>query len=117
LCKFPKPLYIQKFKFYSEIVFPPIPAHSAQPRPLHPQAVVRALGPLGPLSLSSLAVFAKTRLFFEFAQSVNDVSYLTLLPSGPHPSNPAPSSRRLTRSKSPPRLAVIDRPAPLGLHH
>jgi hypothetical protein len=42
-----------------------------QPRPLRPQATVRTLGPLG---LSSLGVFAKRRLFFEFAQSINDVS-------------------------------------------
>jgi hypothetical protein len=36
-----------------------------------PQATMRALGPLG---LSNLGVFAKRRLFFEFAQSVNGVS-------------------------------------------
>jgi hypothetical protein len=35
---------------------------------------VRALGPLG---LSSLDVFAKRRLFFKFAQSVNGVSSLS----------------------------------------
>jgi hypothetical protein len=34
---------------------------------------VHALGPLG---LSSIGVFAKRRLFFEFAQSVNNVSSL-----------------------------------------
>jgi hypothetical protein len=45
-----------------------------QPRPLHPQAALRALGPLSSLSLSSLGIFAKRRLFFEFAQSVNGVS-------------------------------------------
>jgi hypothetical protein len=39
-----------------------------------PQAAVRALGPLG---LSSVGVFAKRRLFFEFAQSLNDVSSLS----------------------------------------
>jgi hypothetical protein len=58
-------LYIQKFKFYSEIIFPLIPAHPAQPRAaptrFTPQAAVRALNPLG---LSSLGVFAKRRLFF-----------------------------------------------------
>jgi hypothetical protein len=32
---------------------------------------------LGPLGLSSLGVFAKRRLFFEFAQSVNDASSLS----------------------------------------
>jgi hypothetical protein len=32
---------------------------------------------LGPLSLSSLGVFAKRRLFFEFAQSGNDASSLS----------------------------------------
>jgi hypothetical protein len=78
LCKFPKPLYIQKFKFYSEIIFPPIPAHPAQPRSapagFAPQAAVRALGPL---SLSSLGVFAKRRHFFMFAQSINGVSSLS----------------------------------------
>jgi hypothetical protein len=78
LCKFPKSLYIQKFKFYSEIIFPLIPAHPAQPRValarFAPQAAVRALGPLG---LSSLGIFAKRRLFFEFAQSVNGVSSLS----------------------------------------
>jgi hypothetical protein len=39
-----------------------------------PQATVHALGPLG---LSSLGVFAKRHLFFEFAQSVNDASSLS----------------------------------------
>jgi hypothetical protein len=48
-----------------------IPAQPAQPRPLCPQAAVRVLNPLG---LSSLGVFAKRCLFFEFAQSVNGVS-------------------------------------------
>jgi hypothetical protein len=71
-------LYIRKFKFYLEIIFPPILAHPAQPRAaparFTPQAAVRALDPLG---LSSLGVFAKRRLFFEFAQSVNDVSSLS----------------------------------------
>jgi hypothetical protein len=78
LCKFPKPFYIQKFKFYSKIIFPPIPVHPAQPQAaparFAPRAAVRALGPLG---LSSLGVFAKRRLFFEFAQSVNGVSSLS----------------------------------------
>jgi hypothetical protein len=39
-----------------------------------PQAAVCALGPLG---LSNLGVFAKRRIFFEFAQSVNGVSSLS----------------------------------------
>jgi hypothetical protein len=39
-----------------------------------PQAMVHALGPLG---LSSLGVFAKRRLFFEFVQSVNDAFSLS----------------------------------------
>jgi hypothetical protein len=39
-----------------------------------PQAAVRALGPL---SLSSLGVFAKRCLIFKFALSVNDVSSLS----------------------------------------
>jgi hypothetical protein len=69
-----------------------------QPRPLHPQAAVCTLGPLG---LSSLDVFAKRRLFFEFAQSINDVSSQSL-PTGPHQSDPPPSSRRSTRSMPPP---------------
>jgi hypothetical protein len=72
LCKFPKPLYIRKFKFYSEIFFPPIPAQPrVAPARFAPQAAVR------PLGLSSLGVFAKRRLFFEFAQSVNGVSSLS----------------------------------------
>jgi hypothetical protein len=37
--------------------------------PLRPQAVACTLGPLG---LSSLGIFAKRRLFFEYAQSGND---------------------------------------------
>jgi hypothetical protein len=75
LCKFPKPLYIQKFKFYSEIIFPPIPAQPrAAPARFTPQAAVRVLAPLG---LSSLGVFAKRRLFFKFAQSINGVSSLS----------------------------------------
>jgi hypothetical protein len=68
-------MYIRKFKFYSEIIFPPISAHPAQPRAaparFAPQAAVCALG------LSSLGVFAMRRLFFEFAQSVNGVSSLS----------------------------------------
>jgi hypothetical protein len=39
-----------------------------------PQAAVHALSPLG---LSSLGVFAKRRLFFEFVQSVNDAFSLS----------------------------------------
>jgi hypothetical protein len=39
-----------------------------------PQATMHALGPLG---LSSLSVFAKRRLFFEFAQFGNDASSLS----------------------------------------
>jgi hypothetical protein len=39
-----------------------------------PQATVHALGPFG---LSSLGVFAKGRLFFEFAQSGNDAFSLS----------------------------------------
>jgi hypothetical protein len=39
-----------------------------------PQAAVHVLGPLG---LSSLGVFAKRRLFFEFTQSVNNASSLS----------------------------------------
>jgi hypothetical protein len=75
LCKFPKPLYIQKFKFYSKIIFPPIPAQPrAAPARFAPQAAVRALAPLG---LSSIGVIAKRRLFFEFAQSINGVSSLS----------------------------------------
>jgi hypothetical protein len=70
-------LYIRKFKFYSEIIFssdsgPSDPALSSPAA--SPQAAVRTLGRLGPLSLSSLGIFAKMRLFFEFAQSVNGVS-------------------------------------------
>jgi hypothetical protein len=38
---------------------------------------VHALGPLGPFGLSSLGVFAKRCLFFEFAQSINGVSSLS----------------------------------------
>jgi hypothetical protein len=68
-------LYIQKFKFYSEIIFPLIPAQPrAAPARFTPQAAVRALGPLG---LSSLGVFAKRSFFIEFAQSVNGVSSLS----------------------------------------
>jgi hypothetical protein len=107
--------------FIRKIIFPPIPAHPAQPRaaPAHftPQAAVRALGPLGPLGLSSFDVFAKRHLFFEFAQSVNGVSSLSSVPSGPHPSDPPPSSRRPTQIMSPLRLTIIDRPAPPSLHH
>jgi hypothetical protein len=66
-----KALVYSKIKFYSEIIFSLILAQPAQPRPLRPQAAVRVLDPLG---LSSLGVFAKRRLFFEFAQSVNGVS-------------------------------------------
>jgi hypothetical protein len=68
LCIFENSNFIQKSFF---LRFRPIWPSPEQPRPLCPQAVVRALGPLG---LSSLGVFAKRRLFFEFAQSINDVS-------------------------------------------
>jgi hypothetical protein len=56
------------FENHFFLLFRPSPE---QPRPLHPQTTVRTLGPLG---LSSLGVFAERRLFFEFAQSVNNVS-------------------------------------------
>jgi hypothetical protein len=66
-----------------------------------PQAAVHALGPLG---LSSLGVFAKRHLFFEFAQSVNDTSSLSrrcqvgppvsstpfLMPTDPNPVSTVP---------------------------
>jgi hypothetical protein len=65
LCKFSKPLYIQKSKFYSEIIL-------LKFRPIRP-----SLAHAGPLGLSSLGVFDKRRLFFEFAQSVNDASSLS----------------------------------------
>jgi hypothetical protein len=72
LCIFENSNFIQKY------FFPPIPAHPAQPRAaparFAPPAAVCALGPLG---LSNLGVFAKRRLFFEFAQSVNGVSFLS----------------------------------------
>jgi hypothetical protein len=74
LVQISKALVYSKIKFYSEIIFPPIPAQTRAAPAASPQAAVRALGPLGPLGLSSLGVFAKRRLFFEFAQSVNDVS-------------------------------------------
>jgi hypothetical protein len=62
---------LKKSNFIRKSFFPPIPAQPAQPQPLRPQAAVRALGPLG---LSSLGIFAKRCLFFEFVQSVNGVS-------------------------------------------
>jgi hypothetical protein len=77
LCKFPKPLYIQKSNFYSEIIllrFQPVRPSPSRAGPLRPQAAVHALGPFG---LSSLGVFAKRRLFFKFAQSGNDAFSLS----------------------------------------
>jgi hypothetical protein len=71
-------MYIRKFKFYSEIIFPPIPTQPrAAPARFAPPAAVHALVPLSQLSLSSLAVSAKRHHFFKFAQSVNDVSSLS----------------------------------------
>jgi hypothetical protein len=75
---------------------------------------VRALGPLGPLGLSSHGVFAKRRLFFEFAQSVNGVSSLTSLPSGPHHQiHPLPRAGRPEASlhRAPPQLITPRLPA------
>jgi hypothetical protein len=67
-------------------------------QPLRPQAIARTLSPFG---LSSLGVFAKRHLFFEFAQSGNDAfSISRYCHVGParqfHPSPRAgrPQSRR-----------------------
>jgi hypothetical protein len=62
---------LKKSKIYSEIIllrFQPI-------RPSLTRASAQAtMHTLNPLGLSSLGVFAKRRLFFEFAQSGNDAS-------------------------------------------
>ena len=67
----------KKSKIYSEIILlrfrPSDPASPVLAR-FAPQATVHVLGPLG---LSSLGVFAKRRIFFEFSQSGNDASSLS----------------------------------------
>jgi hypothetical protein len=108
LCKFLKPLYIQKSKFYLEIIllrFQPVQPSPSSAGPLHPSAAVHSLDPFG---LSSLDVFAKRRLFFEFAQSGNDAFFLSRhCHVGParqfHPSPRAdrPQSRRQLASPHP----------------
>jgi hypothetical protein len=72
LVQISKAFYIQKSNFYLEIIllrFQPVRPSPSRAGPLRPQAAVHALGPF---ILSSLGVFAKRRLFFEFAQSGND---------------------------------------------
>jgi hypothetical protein len=69
LVQISKTFCIQKSNFNSEIIllrFQPSPSRAGL---LRPQATVHALGPF---VLSSLGVFAKRRLCFEFAQSGND---------------------------------------------
>jgi hypothetical protein len=112
---------ISKAYVYSKIQFlfrnnsPQISARPAQPLP---QAAVHALGPF---DLSSLGVFAKRRLFFEFAQSGNDASSLSRhCHVGPtrqlHPSPRAgrPQSRRHLASPHP---ITPRRPASLLFSH
>jgi hypothetical protein len=67
LVQISKAFYIQKSNFYSEIIllrFQPIRPSPSHTGPLRPQATVHVLGPF---VLSSLGVFAKRRLCFEFA--------------------------------------------------
>jgi hypothetical protein len=94
--------------FYSEIIllrFQPVRPSPSRAGPLCPQAAVHVLGPFG---LSSLGVFAKRCLFFEFAQSSNDAFSLSRhYHVGParqfHPSPHAgrPQSRRHLASLHP----------------
>jgi hypothetical protein len=81
---------------------------------------VRALGPHGPLGLSSLGVFAKRRLFFEFAQSVNGVPLSRRCQVGPthrihtlpHAGRPEASLHRASPQLIAPRLpsSIIETP-------
>jgi hypothetical protein len=101
-------MYIQKSNFYSEIIllrFRPVRPSPSRAGLLRPQAAVHALDPF---DLSSLGVFAKRHLFFEFAQSGNDASSLSRhCHVGParqvHPSPRAgrPQSRRHLASPHP----------------
>jgi hypothetical protein len=125
LLQISKALYIQKSNFYLEIIllrFRPVRPSPSRIGPLCPQATVHALGPFG---LSSLGVFAKRRLFFEFAQSGNDASSLSHvtamwgppvssipLPALADPNPVATSPRRIRspRAARPPALRCQSRP-------
>jgi hypothetical protein len=80
-----------------------------------PQAAVCALGPLG---LSSLGVFAKRRLFFKFAQSINGVSshvtakWAPTVRSSPFLMPSGPPKARLHRAS--PQLIALRLPASWG---
>jgi hypothetical protein len=115
LVQISKALVYSKIKFYSEIIFflrfRPNRPSPEQPRPLRPQAAVRALSPLG---LSSLGVFAKGRLFFEFAQSVNGVSsHVTANGAPPVRSTPFLASVDLKHAspRTSPQLIALRLPA------
>jgi hypothetical protein len=80
-----------------------------------PQAAVSTLSPFG---LSSLGVFAKRCISFDFAHSGNDFFSLSRhCHVGPAPSTSSPSPHRPISVTSPPLLAASGYPAPPGLQH
>jgi hypothetical protein len=111
LCKFPKPLYIQKSKFYSEIIllrFQPIRPSLAHAGPLRPAGRCARARPTRPEQ--PWRICQKVPLLRVCAVRQRRFLSLTLLPSGPHPLVPPPSSHRPTQIPSPTRLAGSDRP-------
>jgi hypothetical protein len=113
LCKFPKPLYIQKSKFYSEIIllrFQPIRPSLARGGPLRPTGRPAHARPTRPEQ--PWRICQKVPLLRVCAVHQRRFLSLTSLPCGARPSVPPPSSRRPTQIASPPRLpaSIIETP-------
>jgi hypothetical protein len=108
----------KKSKIYLEIIllrFWPIHPSLARAGPLHPaghRARARHTRPEQPWHICQKAPLLRVCV-------VQQRRFLSLmsLPSGPRPSVPPRSSRRLTPIPSPPRLTASDHPAPPDLQH
>jgi hypothetical protein len=100
-------------KNFSSEFSPPGPASPVLARSA-PQAATRARS--AHPGLRGLVVFAKSRLFFEFAQPDDDAFFLCHCHEGPPISFVvSPASADLKHAS--PCLTAIDHPAPPGLHH
>jgi hypothetical protein len=106
LCKFPKPLYIQKFNFYSKRNFLRISAHLAQPRPraspLRPAGHRRPARPSRPKP--RWRIFRKAYSLRHCALRQRRLLSLTSPPCGARLSASSPSTRWMTIATSSRRL-------------
>jgi hypothetical protein len=107
-----------KSKIYSEIIllrFRPIRPSLACADPLHPAGHRARAQPTRPEQ--PWRICQKAPLLQVCAVRQRRFLSLMSLPSGPRPSVPPPSSRRLTPIPLPPHLAASDHPAPPSLQY